>query len=373
MTPVDHLVADVNIPTYGEWTTEDFCGDCRILDLGASRITHDFCYQLGYTRKDRDSTCSFCRFVKERAHQSGVNAVYICNEILTRPIPHRVLFLALRNRGVRVKDLYLLRLSLITNEDHQTLPGVRTEVSIMEAMKRRFGSKQSSEGTENEACFKRPLRYRCPDKTSVDFEFIKRCIAGCQQNHVRQCTVPDPASIARLKSSDFRLIDCEQRVVVQPQGIPDFVALSYVWGGSMQQNVDKTETHKGDENTLPQFLPQTIEDAMEFALQLGFRYIWIDKYCIIQSGEHVNLQGQLTVMDSVYHCAAATIIAAYGEDADSGLPGVGNTPRSAYPTFKINGETWVCGTRDTQEVVNNSSWATRGWVSSACAVSIVSY
>ena len=66
--------------------------------------------------------------------------------------------------------------------------------------------------------------------------------------------------------------------------------------------------------------PQTVLDAMEFCKKMDQRYLWIDRYCIIQDLPEQK-HDQLQAMGIIYHRAYFTIIAAEG-DALRGLPGV---------------------------------------------------
>ncbi|KAL1800053.1 hypothetical protein ACET3X_000395 [Alternaria dauci] len=64
---------------------------------------------------------------------------------------------------------------------------------------------------------------------------------------------------------------------------------------------------------LPIKLPATIEDSITATLRLGYRYLWVDKYCVHQqdsSDKHIQIQQ----MDIIYASAQTTLIAAVGED-----------------------------------------------------------
>jgi hypothetical protein len=60
-------------------------------------------------------------------------------------------------------------------------------------------------------------------------------------------------------------------------------------------------------------LPDTIEDAITVTRNLGFQYLWIDRYCIDQQNEK-EASAQIRQMDLVYKNAEITIIAAAGKD-----------------------------------------------------------
>ena len=80
--------------------------------------------------------------------------------------------------------------------------------------------------------------------------------------------------------------------------------------------------------------PRTIEDSIELALALGYTYLWVDSICLSQDDldKHVTLTLGL---NSIYKGAYLTIIAAAGEDAESGLPGVTPDSRDIRQYFEV--------------------------------------
>jgi hypothetical protein len=110
---------------------------------------------------------------------------------------------------------------------------------------------------------------RSLDSKSPDYGQLTGWIGSCKSQHKRTCGAWNSSSI-----TPKRLIDCQQRQlctnVMQP-----YVCLSYTWGVSAI----------GSENSgtkLPVNLPQTVSDAMTVTLNIGMRYLWIDRYCIEQ-------------------------------------------------------------------------------------------
>lgn len=53
----------------------------------------------------------------------------------------------------------------------------------------------------------------------------------------------------------------------------------------------------------------------------GGKYLWVDCLCIITDVQK-ELKTMIHSMDRVYNAANLTIVAATGEDADAGLPGL---------------------------------------------------
>ncbi|KAK4161773.1 heterokaryon incompatibility protein-domain-containing protein [Cladorrhinum sp. PSN259] len=135
------------------------------------------------------------------------------------------------------------------------------------------------------------------------------------------CPVPDP----KRNMLSIKPFDCWTRsIIIRPDG-HDYVALSYVWGN----------TSEPDSTGLTNSLPNTIEDAITTTQKLGFRYLWIDRYCIDQSSTEEKAT-QIEQMDLIYGNASCTIIAAAGADPSAGLPGVSfrtREPRSYTTTW----------------------------------------
>lgn len=86
----------------------------------------------------------------------------------------------------------------------------------------------------------------------------------CMKEHGSVCNQEVPAI------EGMRLVDCERLLVIdtEPSRAYAWLALSYVWGGP-------------DLTQLPE-TPRTITDAITVTKQLGYRYLWVDQYCIDQ-------------------------------------------------------------------------------------------
>src|SRR5205814_2303277 len=111
---------------------------------------------------------------------------------------------------------------------------------------------------------------------------------------------------------------------------------------------------------LPAILPQTIQDAVEVTRKVGLRYLWVDKYCINQQ-DTLEKQQQIAVMGDIYADTEITIVAAFGDDVDAGLPGVASIRRNVQPSARF-GEICVVSTLPCPVIsINAAKWATRGW------------
>ncbi|KAI0538687.1 heterokaryon incompatibility protein-domain-containing protein [Xylaria digitata] len=135
----------------------------------------------------------------------------------------------------------------------------------------------------------------------------------------------------------------------------EYVALSYIWGNGSDTF---TATKVGPQ--LPSLLPRVIEDAISATLSLGYRFIWVDRYCIDQHDASKKHE-QIMHMDSIYQYAALTIIAAAGTDEIYGLPGVSRTRPTRQWSFKGDDFSITSTLPSPQRSIRESRWATRGW------------
>ncbi|KAM0261502.1 hypothetical protein ACHAQJ_002184 [Trichoderma viride] len=178
----------------------------------------------------------------------------------------------------------------------------------------------------------------------ADMEIVREWLHFCDNHHQGRCS----RRPVRTEIKGFRLIDCAQSPpqVVERSLREDYVALSYVWGDA-----------KADGNW-----PRVVRDAAAVATELGFRYLWVDRFCIDDARPEEKM-GHIQRMDEIYEGAAFTIIAAAGENAMHGLPGVGSTSRLAQPKYKFttSNVTLVSSLQDPRLLVERSTWYTRGW------------
>ena len=65
-------------------------------------------------------------------------------------------------------------------------------------------------------------------------------------------------------------------------------------------------------------LPKTICHSVELVRELGLRYLWIDRLCIIRD-ENVSLRAQIRTMDGIYTQSTFLIIARDRVEAEAGL------------------------------------------------------
>jgi hypothetical protein len=109
----------------------------------------------------------------------------------------------------------------------------------------------------------------------LDVRLLKRWIQDCASSHGELCA---PASQQQVQG--LRLIDCTRWEIVTAPENSRFVALSYVWG-QLHVEVDPN-------GLLPEDLPRTISDSMRMTLDLGYEFLWVDRYVSLVSSQEFS-------------------------------------------------------------------------------------
>ncbi|KAF5622090.1 ankyrin repeat-containing protein [Fusarium tjaetaba] len=199
----------------------------------------------------------------------------------------------------------------------------------------------------------------------VDYAAARGWIACCRETHSERC---NHQRLARVPH--FRVIDCQtRRVVLQGEEVDPYVALSYVWGPPPAASLKETSGREScgreadrDGFELGQSVEAIVEDAMTMTLELGYRYLWVDRYCVIQHGHGKIKQEQLQSMDSVYANAEVTLVATAAQASSSGLPGVSDRlPRVPQHSVRIKGHVLTVIPPEPNRQIESSAWMTRGW------------
>jgi hypothetical protein len=173
----------------------------------------------------------------------------------------------------------------------------------------------------------------------ADLQRCEEWIQHCQRHHKDSCrqSGPPPIGLSLMHCETFEIFD------KLPTTTP-YVALSYVWGAP--------------KSAKDQEYPQTIKDAAKVTKGLGYEYIWIDRYCIKQDSE--DKHHQISQMDLVYQAADVTIIAAAGDDANSGLPGV-SKPRAQQMVADLGDYLAIHFAEPPHVTIPKTVWSSRGW------------
>jgi hypothetical protein len=189
-----------------------------------------------------------------------------------------------------------------------------------------------------------------------NYALAKSWLDHCSQYHNVEC------GNTRSIIEGLRLINCEDRSIVEAGKDVRWIALSYVWGKSSQAAQPQIDhpSHQ-DGLCLPSRISQTVEDAITVTKRLGYRFLWVDEYCINQRSE-THRMDQIQKMDQIYRGADLTIVAAAGQDKHHGLPGVGSTYRKGSDVVHLKNATiFNIGLDPERDIKNNSQWFKRAW------------
>ncbi|OTA99633.1 hypothetical protein M426DRAFT_67365, partial [Hypoxylon sp. CI-4A] len=184
--------------------------------------------------------------------------------------------------------------------------------------------------------------------TSADLELVKAWIGFCNEHH-DLCRVRKGAGTGKKETKEvpgFRLIDCETKKIEPSSLSRQFVALSYVWGSPA--NIQKQRNW-----------PQVVEDAINVTKNLGYRYLWVDRYCIDQTNT-TEKHKQVAEMHTIYQCSELTIIAAAGTNTNYGLKGI-SRKRDALARVTVDKTELLQMPQDALESIRSSQWWSRGW------------
>jgi hypothetical protein len=111
---------------------------------------------------------------------------------------------------------------------------------------------------------------------------------------------------------------------------------------------------------LPSDIPLTIRDAIQVTKALGYRFLWVDSYCINQESEEDKKQ-QCSRMGDIYAGAQVTIFG-LGSDSKYGLPGVSSRARFwQQQSTTIRKYRFISTMPDPHISISQSKWSTRGW------------
>lgn len=186
-----------------------------------------------------------------------------------------------------------------------------------------------------------------PLEPLINFKILQAWLDFRNVYHTETCII---SNLRPMRS--FRVIDCDNRTIIPAGTDCQYIALSYVWGISTEENWNE----KWD--VLPVKLPRTIEDAIVATRSLGYQYLWVDRYCIPQQDDDERC-AQVYQMDLIYNNAQATIIAVAGNEPTFGLPGVQNRLRAPQAYATIGDTKYVYVLPDPAHEIQNSKWNSR--------------
>ncbi|KAM7189459.1 HET domain containing protein [Rhypophila sp. PSN 637] len=201
-----------------------------------------------------------------------------------------------------------------------------------------------------------------------DPEPVRSWLETCSKGHRSRCNPRIP------EVKGMRVIDCESENLAIRNHQPGYkyVALSYVWGappvngstGPPNTGASASTRPPRDPNVertlrLPRDVPLTIRDAITVTKSLGYRYLWVDKYCIDQHNPKEQ-QEQFSRMGDIY-AGSQIAIFALGDDSEAGLPGVSTTPRLVQEECRSGRYRFISTMPDPHEFIKYSQWSNRAW------------
>ncbi|KAK3493452.1 heterokaryon incompatibility protein-domain-containing protein [Neurospora crassa] len=211
------------------------------------------------------------------------------------------------------------------------------------------------------------------DQDQINVDLVRTWLKCCREWHGAECSHWMRQQSALPTFSPFiRLIDLEENCLVERNNLVPYVALSYVWGRvkvfkTCEKDIDKLRLPGGVEEKKFLF-PRSIRDAMTLAQKIGYRYIWIDSICIIQDDDtdtyqNLDKRHQIGQMGKIYQYADLTIVAASGEDANAGLPGVeAGTREARQKEVKISEDLGIVNRSVAwPDALLKTTWEQRGW------------
>ncbi|KAF2665496.1 HET-domain-containing protein [Microthyrium microscopicum] len=203
-----------------------------------------------------------------------------------------------------------------------------------------------------------------PDRFEISVAQLRQWISYCNGKHQGACLRPGPSTTSHPRLAIDVFSSCLETIATPIQ----YVALSYVWGSNQNSaGVFETDLQSLEALQIPGAferswtkVPATVKDAILLTKALGIRYLWVDRFCIIQNDKK-RKDEDIGSMDAIYSQAYFTIIAANGRDAEHGLRGIPNSSsgtRDFEPIFRYGKQDYGCVTVPSER---SSTWHSRGW------------
>jgi hypothetical protein len=145
-------------------------------------------------------------------------------------------------------------------------------------------------------------------------------LVDLQENSWKYSNVDMPSKPAPLLPTRHIYVDCNppQLCIADPGARGFYIALSHCWGKT-RPLVTTTDTLANHQKGIPlKDMPQTFQDAVTIARELGIEYLWIDSLCILQDSKE-DWEKESGKMASVYGNAFLTISASASESSEQGI------------------------------------------------------
>jgi hypothetical protein len=171
------------------------------------------------------------------------------------------------------------------------------------------------------------------------FQLIRGWLATCNESHPR-CRMNN-RGIANSQRFPTRLVNIQKAgdetanltftlvITAEHYEVDEYVTLSHCWGGGTSFTLKSENLEAMKRGLHVSRLPKTFQDAMRIALELGYRYIWIDSLCIVQNSAD-DWRRESRLMAGVYGNAVLNI-AALGGSGDAGCFRTRSRPLGRLP------------------------------------------
>ena len=207
------------------------------------------------------------------------------------------------------------------------------------------------------------------DDGSFNPSFLTRWITAFRESHDLDCSMKSEySSISEMPG--FKLVDVHEMRVVDALPDTKYLALSYIWGPRrswLEINIANANILCGPRGLLKfeEELPRTVWDAIILTGLLNYQYLWVDRFCVIQD-DPVHRSTQIGFMGTIFQGAQLVLAAAYGYDADAGLPGAEG---GRYPLRGVRRREYIHKNvrllsvdQQISMFLGRSVWNTRGWI-----------
>jgi hypothetical protein len=142
-----------------------------------------------------------------------------------------------------------------------------------------------------------------------------------------------PTRVLDLKAvllSEFQSDDIRLHIPAEDEH-SDYVCLSHCWGSSRCSQLTSSITLESNLRGISlSTLPKTFQDAVFVTRRLGFRFLWIDSFCIIQDDDE-DWTRESAQMSMVYRNASLTIAATKATNDEERFSG----PSQAGKTYEL--------------------------------------
>ncbi|RMI96049.1 hypothetical protein CDV36_016355, partial [Fusarium kuroshium] len=197
------------------------------------------------------------------------------------------------------------------------------------------------------------------NSTHLDMQVLRSFLDHCYENHADSAICGIGHCPRGIELPSFRVIDVQAMRIVNPGPDPVYTALSYRWG-KQAYDASFQPFDKSGELRDPSALPQLISDALKVTKDLGFRYCWVDRYCIPQDDPRA-MQIQLGHMDDIFRLTTVTIVAVSDNDY---LPGVSQKLNDVVQPVRVGKCNLAAASLrfdSMKHEIRWSPWSTRAW------------